>query len=222
MPRCCSSRIQSEVAWRAALRPLTVPAIWIAPPNSNSFSVSVVLPASGCEMIANVRRRSISAVRSAMRLSLSGRAARRAEHAPQHGRVFAAADRLIVAAAHADLFETARQVQPDRAGVGWTHFEECLGHAGGGGALEQRVEQPPADAATAELGADAQVEDVGLAGTEAHDAVGHHLAIRGHHPADVADPQTVAENALAPGKLISGALDRNHLGDVAHPHRSDQ
>jgi hypothetical protein len=32
----------------------------MAPPNSKSFSVSVVLPASGCEMMANVRRRSIS------------------------------------------------------------------------------------------------------------------------------------------------------------------
>ncbi len=28
IPRCCSSRIQSEVACRAALRPFTVPAIW--------------------------------------------------------------------------------------------------------------------------------------------------------------------------------------------------
>ena len=56
MPRCCSSAIQSEVAWRLALRPLTVPASWMAPPNSSSFSVNVVLPASGCEMIANVRR----------------------------------------------------------------------------------------------------------------------------------------------------------------------
>jgi len=27
-----------------------------APPNSSSFSVSVVLPASGCEMMANVLR----------------------------------------------------------------------------------------------------------------------------------------------------------------------
>src|SRR6185437_12076733 len=33
---------------------------WIAPPNSRSFSVSVVLPASGCEMIAKVRRRATS------------------------------------------------------------------------------------------------------------------------------------------------------------------
>jgi len=60
MPRSFSSAIQSEVAWRAALRDLTLPAIWIAPPNSSSFSVSVVLPASGWEMIANVRRRRIS------------------------------------------------------------------------------------------------------------------------------------------------------------------
>src|SRR6185437_8123594 len=60
IPRCCSRRIQSEVAWRAALRPLTVPAIWMAPPKSSSFSVRVVLPASGCEMIANVLRRLIS------------------------------------------------------------------------------------------------------------------------------------------------------------------
>ena len=57
MPRCFSISIQSEVAWRAALRALTLPAIWIAPENSSSFSVSVVLPASGWEMMANVRRR---------------------------------------------------------------------------------------------------------------------------------------------------------------------
>src|SRR5512137_1329126 len=61
MPRCFSSSSQSEVAWRAALRPLTVPANWIAPPNSSNFSVSVVLPASGWEMIAKVRRRATSA-----------------------------------------------------------------------------------------------------------------------------------------------------------------
>src|SRR5215217_8138087 len=31
--------------------------MWIAPAKSRSFSVSVVFPASGCEMIAKVRRR---------------------------------------------------------------------------------------------------------------------------------------------------------------------
>jgi hypothetical protein len=41
----------------------TSPANWIAPPNSSNISVSVVLPASGCEMIANVRRRKISSAK---------------------------------------------------------------------------------------------------------------------------------------------------------------
>src|SRR3954465_1639997 len=60
MPRCFSISIQSEVAWREALRAFTEPAIWIAPEKSSSFSVSVVLPASGWEMIAKVRRRRVS------------------------------------------------------------------------------------------------------------------------------------------------------------------
>src|SRR4029450_8448544 len=63
MPRCFSISIQSEVAWREALRALTEPAIWIAPENSSSFSVSVVLPASGGEMMAKVRRRRVSAAK---------------------------------------------------------------------------------------------------------------------------------------------------------------
>src|SRR5690606_20465087 len=60
IPRCFSTSIQSEVACRPLLRALTVPAIWIAPPNSSSFSVSVVLPASGWAMIAKLRRRRTS------------------------------------------------------------------------------------------------------------------------------------------------------------------
>ena len=60
MPRCFSISIQSLVACRLALRALTLPAIWIAPAKSSNFSVSVVLPASGCEMIAKVRRRAVS------------------------------------------------------------------------------------------------------------------------------------------------------------------
>src|SRR5919106_983848 len=60
MPRCFSISIQSEVACRALLRALTVPAIWIAPEKSSSFSVSVVLPASGCEIMAKVLRRATS------------------------------------------------------------------------------------------------------------------------------------------------------------------
>jgi hypothetical protein len=42
---------------------LSSPASWIAPPKSSNFSIKVVLPASGCEVIAKVRRRAISSVR---------------------------------------------------------------------------------------------------------------------------------------------------------------
>src|SRR4051812_41936453 len=68
MPRCFSISIQSDVACRDALRAFTEPAIWIAPENSSSFSVSVVLPASGWEMMAKVRRRRTWGVRSDMGL----------------------------------------------------------------------------------------------------------------------------------------------------------
>ena len=56
MPRACSIFIQSDRARRFWPRARTSPAAWMAPPNSSNFSVSVVLPASGCEMIAKVRR----------------------------------------------------------------------------------------------------------------------------------------------------------------------
>src|SRR5262249_25275071 len=62
IPRSRSIAIQSERVRRRSPRALTSPASWIAPPNSKSFSVKVVLPASGCEMIAKVRRRKISSV----------------------------------------------------------------------------------------------------------------------------------------------------------------
>ena len=58
--------IQSDTAWRAFCLPLTEPALWIVPVYSRSFSVRVVLPASGCEMIANVRREEIWSARDAM------------------------------------------------------------------------------------------------------------------------------------------------------------
>src|SRR4029450_13450582 len=63
MPRSRSIFIQSERVLRRSPLALTCPARLMAPPNSNSFSVSVVLPASGGEMIANVRRRATSSAR---------------------------------------------------------------------------------------------------------------------------------------------------------------
>ena len=74
MPRCCSSSIQSDVAERRA--PLRLDRAGLspsAPPYSSSFSVRVVLPASGCEMIANVRRRAACATGSAGVLTTRGK-----------------------------------------------------------------------------------------------------------------------------------------------------
>src|SRR5688500_9703841 len=88
MPRCCSIFIQSERARRACPRALTSPARWIAPPCSSSFSVSVVLPASGCEMIAKVRRLD-------MGLSVRGSAAQLRSHL-RSGIDHAVRDRLQV------------------------------------------------------------------------------------------------------------------------------
>ena len=81
IPRWRSSSIQSLVVWRWLLRVFTEPARWIAPPYRSSFSVSVVLPASGCEMIAKVRRRATSAAR-VRGSSIMGRGARRGGDAP--------------------------------------------------------------------------------------------------------------------------------------------
>ena len=62
MPRCFSISIKSEVADFLILLFFTAPAVWIAPPKSKSFSVRVVLPASGWEIIPKVRRFSVASV----------------------------------------------------------------------------------------------------------------------------------------------------------------
>ena len=66
MPRSRSMPIQSERVRRRSPLARTLPASWMAPPARSRRSVSVVLPASGCDMIAKVRRRAISAVISVM------------------------------------------------------------------------------------------------------------------------------------------------------------
>ena len=76
MPRVFSMSIQSDTACLELALPLTDPAVWMLPLYSSSFSVSVVLPASGCEMIANVRREEIWSAKLGMSvLSIAGRAA---------------------------------------------------------------------------------------------------------------------------------------------------
>jgi len=73
MPRCFSSSIQSDVAARRPARARTAPASCTAPAYSKNFSVRVVFPASGCEMIAKVRRRAASAVMSVLGGGVMGR-----------------------------------------------------------------------------------------------------------------------------------------------------
>src|SRR5277367_3479156 len=72
IPRCFSISIQSDVAWRSDLRDFTVPATEMALPISSSFSVMVVLPASGWEMMAKVRRFATSAALLVMGNRLEG------------------------------------------------------------------------------------------------------------------------------------------------------
>ena len=52
IPLSFSMSIQSDFANCPDPRPFTVPALVMALPNSRTFSVMVVLPASGCEIIA--------------------------------------------------------------------------------------------------------------------------------------------------------------------------
>ena len=62
IPLSFSLSIQSETACLAVAFPFTLPARLIAPPYSRNFSVNVVFPASGCEIIANVLLLFISSV----------------------------------------------------------------------------------------------------------------------------------------------------------------
>ena len=66
IPRCFSSSIQSEVARRWSPRALTAPAKLIASPYRRSFSVSIVFPVSGWEIIAKLWRRDTCSVRAVM------------------------------------------------------------------------------------------------------------------------------------------------------------
>ena len=180
MPRCCSSAIQSEVAWRAALRPFTVPASWIAPPNSSSFSVSVVLPASGCEMMANVRRRAVSACGRGHG-SLQGCFVSSGDEASslQHDGVFAPVCGLVIPAPDADLLEAESLIEPDgrqiaRAAPRGMPRSRPRPLARSSRCSSSRRPKPD----VAEFVQHAQVEHVRFARAQAHDAVADDLSAR--------------------------------------------
>src|SRR6185437_15924221 len=148
-------------------------------------------------------------------------AAAPAQGESQHCGILPAADRLIVAAPHPDLIEADGLIQADRRGIGGAHFEERLAHSRGRPAFEQIPEHPPAEPAAAVPIGNAQVEDVRLTGADTHDTVADDLTPQTEHAADIPHPQAIAEDALAPGKLVGGALDGEDLGDVRLRHGAD-
>src|ERR1700720_3550837 len=81
----------------------------MAPPNSNSFSVKVVLPASGWEMMAKVRLLLISSANGP--LDMWDLFHLRQQDSPQHCGILTARRRLIVSTPHAHLLEPHRVIQ---------------------------------------------------------------------------------------------------------------
>src|SRR5688572_32144652 len=226
MPRCCSRRIQSDVAWRAALRPLTVPAIWMAPPNSSSFSVSVVFPASGCEMIAKLRRRVISSFafmagrgsRGARDCSGSGCLQRAELEAVDQG-VLAAGCRLVIAAPRAYALEAESVIERDRRAVAATHLEERIAHAAVARMRKQRDEQLAAGPAPAQGLRDAEVQHVRFTRAHRQHAVAGDALARLDDDAVVTDPQAVGEDLVVPWEFVGRAFERRHVRQVGLRHR---
>ena len=65
IPLCFSISIKSLLVALCSPFILTAPAVCSAPPYSSSFSVMVVLPLSGCDIMARLRRRLISSAGAA-------------------------------------------------------------------------------------------------------------------------------------------------------------
>src|SRR5687767_6410522 len=116
----------------------------------------------------------------------------------QHDGVFAPIGGLIIPAADADLFEAEPLIEPDGGKIAGTDLEEGLTDAGGRRAFQQVLEQAAAETHAAEFVAHADVEDVRLARTQAHDAITDDLAREIERAAGVSHAQAVAEDVLAP------------------------
>src|SRR5579872_4059373 len=104
----------------------------MAPPNSSSFSVRVVLPASGWEMMAKVRRRLISWSNmrdpgfEGSRVFYPIRPPGLAQILRQDERVLPAVLAGVVVLAHTHFIEALGPVEGDGRSVGETHFQEHL------------------------------------------------------------------------------------------------
>src|SRR5579862_3274636 len=143
------------------------------------------------------------------------------EHASQHRRVLPASRSLVIAAAYSHLLEAERVIEARGHRVRGPHLEISLVHPRAACALEQPGENPSRQPAISILVADTDVEYVRLSRTHRHDPVPADLAADIDDAADVAHPQAVAENTLAPGELIGAALDGDHHRHVELVHRPD-
>ena len=123
-----------------------------------------------------------------------------------HDGVLAALVRGVVVRPAADLVEALAVVQRDRARIGRPHFQEDpVGHVPARD-VHQPAQQVPAVAVALVLGLDADVEHVRLAGGAAEHAVADDAGAAVEHPAFVADPQAVAEDARRPREMRRRAV----------------
>src|SRR5580700_4463538 len=193
----------------------------MAPPKSRSFSVRVVLPASGCEMIAKVRRRRISAARSLMALKSIVAGAAAVQRELEDGCILAAIRRLIVAAPGTDVLELKRLIEANGRGVRWPHFKIGHVHRRRGGALQQVLEEECANTAAAQLRLHAQVQDMGLPRARAHYAVSGHAVEVGCDTAHIADSQAVTKDGFAPRETVGGNLNGDYRRHIGLRHGAD-
>jgi len=208
-PAVAPAAIQSEVAWRAALRPFTVPASWIAPPNSSSFSVSVVLPASGWEMMAKVRRRATSLDTTLIAGPCPAPCA-----APRHPRGHRPPG------SNPGAHRSAQSHATDTAGSppDWRDEPpEHIHHAQPLRKFQQVFQQLAADAAAPVQRAHTQVQHMRLASAGAHDGVADADVIQLDHAAVIARPQAIAEYRVAPGEGVGLPLQLRHRRNIIEP-----
>src|SRR5258708_16952299 len=109
-------------------------------------------------------------------------------------------------------------IQTSSRDIRGSRLEKRLAHACDLRAFEQVQHHLAGKSPRTIFIANADVQYVRLARAHRHDAVAAHIARHIDDAADVAHPQTVAENSLAPGKLIGRPFDRRDHRDIELMH----
>jgi hypothetical protein len=125
-------------------------------------------------------------------------------------RIFAAVLGLVVTAPDTDLLESDALIETDGADVARPYLEEKIGGSARSRELDEMREHFAAHATTPILRADAKIEDVRLAGSDAQNAIAHEDPVDLGHATDIPCSQTVVKDPLAPRIRITQALG---LGD---------